>query len=201
LSGSWNAASITVDHEAYAQRRPTDRSRLIALRRERRIRVGDMLSFSFENAATLTYQVQEMVFTERLIDPQDIEHELDVYGGMLPDSYGLVATMLVELTDPETVRDELARLDGLQRAVRLEVGGENPYYVTAEEIPGPDEDPTQPGPLVSVHVFRFRFNAAARDAFRDPAQPVELVVDHPEYADAAPIAGAVRTALIADLAL
>jgi hypothetical protein len=201
LSGSWNAASITLDHEAYAQRRPAERSRMIAIRRERKIHVGDMLSFAFENTATLTYQVQEMVFTERLADAADVAHELDVYGPMLPDSHSLVATMFVELTDPETVRDELARLDGLQRAVRLEIGGANPYYVTAEEIAGPDEDSAQPGPLVSVHVFRFRFNAAARDAFRDPAQPVELVVDHPEYADAAPITGALRTALIADLAL
>ena len=174
---------------------------MIALRRERKIRVGDMLSFAFENTATLTYQVQEMVFTERLTDADQVAHELDAYGRMLPDSHSLVATMLVELTDPETVRDELARLDGLQQAIRLEIGGANPYYVTAEEIAGLDEDPSQPGPLVSVHVFRFRFNAEARDAFRDPAQPVELVVDHPEYADAAPIAGAARTALIADLAL
>src|SRR5690242_20100574 len=106
---------VTLDHEAYAERRPEERSRMIAVRRERKVRVGDMLSFSFENVETLAYQVQEMAYTERLSDPAELDHEIDLYGRMLPDSHSLVATMLVELTDPSTVKDELARLEGLQR--------------------------------------------------------------------------------------
>lgn len=202
MPGRLSSVSITLDHEAYAQRRADERARLISIRRERKVRVGDMLSFAFENADTLTYQVQEMAFTERLQDPLELEHEIELYGRMLPDPHSLVATMMVELTDPATVKDELARLDGLQHSVTLNVaapGGE--LVVRSAEIVGPDEDPDDTGPLVSVHVLRFRFTDAARDAFRDPAVPVELVVDHPEYADATPIAGPTRTALLADLAL
>jgi hypothetical protein len=202
MSVTFSAASITLDHEAYARRRSEERTRLINVRRERRVRVGDMLSFSFENAETLLYQVQEMVFTERLGDPSELDHEIELYGRMLPDSHSLVATMLVELTDPDTIKDELARLEGLQHSVSIVVG--NPgasYRVSAEEIAGPDEDPDTPSTLVSVHVLRFRFTTAARDAFRDPAQPAELVIDHDEYSDGSAIDGATRTALLADLAL
>jgi hypothetical protein len=54
---------------------------------------------------------------------------------------------------------------------------------------------------VSLHVVRFTLSDDQRDAFRDPAVPVELVVDHPEYSESTPIAGATRLSLLADLAL
>jgi hypothetical protein len=195
-------ARITTDHAAYAATRTDERARMIAVRRGRRIRVGDMLAFAFENAETLAYQVQEMVFTERLTDPADVAHELELYERMLPDAHSLVATMLVELTDPATIKNELARLEGLQRSISLEIGtGSDRLLVRGEEIPGPDEDPDVPSTLVSVHVLRFRLTDAARDAFRDPAVPALLVVDHEGYADDAPISGDTRTALLADLTL
>jgi len=206
MADSLRADAITLDHERYAERRAEVRAAAIALRRERKVRVGNMLSFSFENAATLAYQIQEMAFTERLSDPLELAHEVGLHERMLPDSHSLVATMLVELTDPTTIKGELARLEGLQRSVSLELGPEPGsdsagLRVRAEEIPAPDEDPDQPGPLVSVHVLRFRFTDAARDAFRNPAVPAELVVDHPEYADGTPLTDATRKSLIADLAL
>jgi hypothetical protein len=175
---------------------------MFPLRRTRTLHVGDLLAFAFENADTLTYQVQEMVHTERMTDPAEVAHELDLYGRMLPDSHSLVATLLIQLTDPDTIREDLARLDGLQRSVRLEIGDPaQRYVVRGEEIPGPDEDPDVPSALVSVHVLRFRFDEAARDAFRDPAQPAQLVVEHPEFADEVLITGETRIALLADLNL
>ncbi len=205
MPGTLTRAAITTDHAAYAARRPAERSRMIPLRRSRRIRVGDMLSFSFENAATLEYQVQEMVFTERLTEPTHVDHELEIYGRMLPTSHSLVATMLVELTDPLTVKSELARLDGLQRSVRIEVERQgaqgSPWTARGEEIAGTDEDLPETSALVSVHMLRFRFGDAARDAFRDPAVGASLVVDHHGYADDTPISGDLRTALLADLTL
>jgi hypothetical protein len=165
--------------------------------------VGDLLMFEFENVDTLRYQVQEMVYTERLTDPEDIQHELDLYGRMLPSSHELCATMFIELSDASTVRAELARLAGLQNAVSIEVGdSSNRMVVPGYELPGLDEDPDTPErETVSVHVLRFRFDDAARDAFRDPDVPAQLVVDHPEYSDDTPIAGETRLSLLADLAL
>ena len=67
------------------------------------------------------------------------------------------------------------------------------------EIPGEDEE----GPsevLHAVHFLRFSLDDAARDAFRDPAVPVELVVAHPGYAASAPVDGVTRRRLLADLA-
>lgn len=198
--------SLVLDREAYADVRPALRARLIPLRAERRIQVGDGLALAFENAETLQYQVQEMLMVEGVTDEAAVAAELEAYGRLLPTSHSLVATMFLEHDDVRTVKDELLRLTGVQHAVRIEIGGDPltatpPAFVaTGVEVPGPDEE----GPSTvthAVHFLRFSLDDAARDAFRDPAVPVEVVVDHPEYAAAAPVAGAARRSLIADLAL
>lgn len=195
---AFTAADITTDHTAYSAQRVQARSRMLPIRAERRVRVGDILLFEFENAETLRYQVQEMVYTERLTAPGEVAHEVEAYSRLLPSSHALTATMFIELNQVEAVRDELARLSGVQRRVALEIGG---VTVPAVEIPGVDEDPDQPSETVSVHMLRFPLTDGTRDAFRDPEVTVELVVDHPAYSDATPVVGAVRRSLIADLAL
>lgn len=201
---TFTAAQITTDHERYAERRPAERARVMPIRAERRLRVGDLLAFEFENEETLRYQVQEMVFVERITDPAEVGHEIELYGRMLPNSHALCATMFIELEQGANVREELGRLSGVQNAVRLEFPGLNggsPSRTGAVELRGLDEDLEQPSDTVSVHVVRFELSDEQRDAFRDPAIAVELVVEHPEYAESTPIEGQTRLSLLADLAL
>ncbi len=202
-----SATQITTDHHTYAERRSTERARVMPIRAERRIHVGDMLVFEFENEETLRYQVQEMVFVEGITDAADVAHEIELYGRMAPNSHELCATMFVELDQGADVRAELARLSGIQNAVSLHIGpsaivpdGE-PSLVPAVELRGLDEDADRPSDTVSVHVVRFTLNDDQRDAFRDPKVPVELVVEHPEYSEGTPITGPTRLSLLADLAL
>jgi len=191
-------ADITTDHQAYAAQRREARSRMIPIRAERRVRGGDILVFEFENTETLRYQIQEMVYTERMTQPADIAHEVEAYSRLLPSSHSLTATMFIELNELATIRSELTRLSGIQGCVALEIDG---VSVPAVEIRGLDEDPDTPSETVSVHMVRFPLTDQTRDAFRDPEVPVELVVDHPAYSDSTPITGATRRSLIADLAL
>jgi hypothetical protein len=194
--------ALVLDLGTYAEQRKAARDRMIPLRRGRRSRVGDMLVVEFENAETLTYQVQEMLFTEGITDEAEVAHELESYSRLLPTSHELKATLFVELDDVQTVREELQRLTGLQHALRIEIGqpGEQVHVAQGVELPGPDED----GPseqTYSVHFLRFVFDDAARDAFRDPSVPARLVVDHPAYAEDVPLDGELRRSLLADLAL
>jgi hypothetical protein len=201
---SFTAAQIITDHQRYAEKRAAERARVMPIRAERRIRVGDMLAFEFENEDTLRYQVQEMVFVERLTDPADVAHEIELYGRMLPTSHELCATLFVELDQDADVRGELARLSGIQNAVGLDIShpdGSGTSRVTAVELRGLDEDLDRPSDTVSVHVVRFTLNGDQRDAFRDPTVAVELVVDHPEYSESTPISGPTRLSLLADLTL
>jgi hypothetical protein len=195
------AAQITTDHQRYGELRSDERAKLMPVRAERRIRVGDMLAFEFENEQTLRYQVQEMVYVERITDPAEVGHEIELYGRMLPTSHELCATMFIELDQGSDIRAELSRLRGIQDAVQLEFAGpDGPSIARAAELRGLDEDVDRPSDTVSVHVVRFTLTDEQRDAFRDPDRPVELVVEHPEYSEAAPITGPTRLSLLADLA-
>jgi hypothetical protein len=188
---------LVLDRNAYAERRTADRDRMIPLRRERRLRLSDQLVCEFENAETLRYQVQEMVYAEGISDRGEAAAEVDAYARMLPTSHELSCTLFIEFDDVTTVQTELERLSGIQSALRIDVGDEQ---VPSRELPGLDVDAT-PGRTASVHFLRFTFSAEQRDAFRDPSVPARLVVEHPAYADDVPIEGAVRRSLLADLAL
>ncbi len=200
---SLTVAQITTDHQQYGEQRAAERARVMPIRAERRIRVGDLLSFEFENEDTLRYQVQEMVFVERMTDPAEVGHEVELYGRMLPTSHELCATMFIELDQDADVRAELGRLSGIQHAVRLDITGDDGVvtHAAAAELRGLDEDLERPSDTVSVHVLRFTLSDEQRDSFRDPATAVELAVDHPEYSESTPITGATRLSLLADLAL
>jgi hypothetical protein len=188
---------LVLDRQVYAQRRSADRDRMIPLRRERRLRLGDQLVCEFENADTLRYQVQEMVYAEGISDRGEAAAEVDAYARMLPTSHELSCTLFIELEDVSTARAELERLSGIQSALRIDMGDER---VTTHELPGLDVDAT-PGRTASVHFLRFTFSDAQRDMFRDPRVPARLVVDHPAYSDDIAIDGVVRRSLLADLAL
>jgi Protein of unknown function (DUF3501) len=189
--------AFTLDYSAYAAQRADARAQMIGVRRERRVRLGDQLALEFENAETLRYQVQEMLYTEAIRDESEVEHEIETYARLLPTSHELCATLVIELDDLATVRAELRRLRGIQNRVAIEVGGER---VAGVELPGLEETDDE-RETVSVHMLRFRFTDAQRDAFRDSTVPAELVVDHPAYSDAEPLTGVTRMRLLADLAL
>jgi hypothetical protein len=197
MAPTLSVESIVTDQAAYAAEAPKLRARIRELRRLRRVRLGDQVALEFENAETLHYQVQEMVYAEGLTAEADVRHEVETYARLLPGSHELVATFFVELDDVGAVRRELARLAGAHRAVGIEVGG---HLVRGVEIPGPDEDEPSEA-TVSVHFLRFRFDDEARDAFRDPSVPASLTIDHPRYADTVAIPDATRRSLLADLTL
>jgi hypothetical protein len=193
----FSADELVLDRGMYAERRSSERDRMIPLRRDRRLRLGDQLGCEFENAETLRYQVQEMVYAEGISDPEEAAAEVEAYARMLPTSHELCCTLFIELEDVRTVKDDLARLNGVQHSLRIDVGGES---VLGRELPGVDED-GESTTTASVHFLRFMFTDEQRDAFRDPSVPATLVVDHPEYSDEMPISGPTRISLLADLTL
>lgn len=184
-----------LDPDAYRGVRTERRRAVMPVRAARRVRVGDQLVLAFENAETLTYQVQEMVAVEEVTDPDAVAAEVAAYSRLLPGPDRLVATLFIENDDIRTVRADLRRLDGIQHQIELRVGD---HSVTGVEIPGLDED----GPSTvtqAVHFLAFPFDDSARRAFCDPEVPAEIRVDHPRYRDSGPIEGAARQALIGDL--
>ena len=179
----------------YEKVRDERRRAVIALKAERRVAVGRYLSFVFESRETVWFQIQEMIRTERIVDPGKIAEEVAVYNALLPRPGELAATMFIEIEQPDRVKPVLDDLLGIDTRdyVRLEVG---PHVVVgAFEAGHSDEDL---GKLSAVHFVRFAPPAAARREFA--AAEVALVVDHPNERARTVLGPATRRRLAEDLA-
>jgi len=179
----------------YEKVRDERRRAVIALRAGRRVAVGRYLSVVFESRETVWFQIQEMIRTERIVDPGKIAEEVAVYNALLPRPGELAATMFIEIEQPDRVKPVLDDLLGIDTRdyVRLEVG---PHVVVgAFEAGHSDEDL---GKLSAVHFVRFAPPAAARREFA--AAEVALVVDHPNERARTVLGPATRRRLAEDLA-
>ncbi len=92
--------SELLDLSAYDRERDAIRTRVMAVKEARRLRVGPNLTFLFENPDTVRYQIQEMLRAERLYREPEILHELETYNELLGGQGELGCTLLIEIADP-----------------------------------------------------------------------------------------------------
>jgi hypothetical protein len=190
------AASELVDLESYAGLRREYRQRVIEYKRSRRLGVGERVSLLFEDRETLRFQVQEMLFVERITDPEKVQHELDVYNELVPAEGELSATLFIEISDLARIRAELDRLVGLDEHVLLVLGeGEAACEVRARFDPRQRETDR----ISAVQYLRFPLPPDAARALADRSAPARIRIDHPAYPQQVEIPPEVRESLIVTL--
>lgn len=183
----------------YEKVRDAMRARLIEVKRNRRIAVGEHLTFLFENRDTVLFQIQEMVRTERIVDEARIQEEIDAYNALLPGPGELSATMFIEIPElarmgSDEVRRTINRFQGLDRdGVTLRLGDRPAIPARFEEGHSKEEK------MAAVHYLRFAVPREAQAVLADPRQGVRLVVDHPGYRAEANVPPVTRAELLADL--
>lgn len=177
----------------YEKERALWRQRVIEVKRHRRVAVGDRVTVVFENFDTLLFQVQEMIFVERISDIDRVRDECAVYNELLPGERELSATLFIEITDPARIAPELNRLVGLDEHVALDVGG---MMVPASFEPGRSREDR----ISAVQYLRFALSPAAAAALATPGTPVDLRIGHPGYRASTRLAEEQRASLAADLA-
>ena len=179
------ARSAIVDYVTYEDVRNEMRERVLAAKALRRVHVGEHLTFLFENALTVQYQVREMMRVERLVREADIVHELDTYNMLLGGDGELGATLLIEIDDQAL------------RAVKLREWLALPRHVYATLEDGTRAraifDPAQVGEerLSSVQYLKFPVGGQV---------PVALGVDLPDLRQETQLSKEQRAALAEDLA-
>jgi hypothetical protein len=185
------------DLRAYERDREAYRRGVIELKRRRRVPVGPIVSVVFENRETMRSQVQEMARAEKMVSDEQIQKELDVYNALIPEPGELSATLFIELTGEDALRDWLPRLVGIEHSVVLRLPGAAPEVVRAVPEAAHEEALTRPEITPSVHYIRFALDPAQVERFA--AGPVTLAVDHPEYRAESVLSDEVRAELLTDL--
>lgn len=173
-----------LDFATFTDRRDELMPAVLRAKAARRIHVGSYLTFLFENALTIRWQVQEMLRVERIVREADIAHELATYNALLGKDGELGCTLLVE------IEDERDRAALLRRWVALP---EHLYALTPDGRrvrPVFDERQRREDKLSSVQYLTF---AVGRDA------PLALGCDLDELRTETKLSGEQRAALTEDL--
>ena len=183
-----------VDHRAYERERDEFRAHIIAMKRQRRVQLGDLLTIVFENTDTMRFQVQEMARAERKLTAVAIATVVGTYNELIPNEGELSGTLFIELTDDATLREWLPKLLNVQHDLRFDLADGS--HVVA--VPEDEERLTRDDVTATVHYLKFPFTAAQEAALADG--PARLVVDHPEYKAATDLTDAQRAELAGDFA-
>ncbi len=174
-----------LDLAAYERSRGELRAAAIEEKRKRRVHVAGVLTFLFENTATMRYQVQEMIRAERLTREPEILHELETYNELLGARGELGCSLLIELPDPAERDRKLREWTALpgHLYVKLEDGAKvRPRF-----------DPRQVGTDRLSSVQYLKFDVGGRT-------PVAVGSDLPALAAETSLDAEQRAALAADLA-
>ena len=169
---------------------------VIAAKARRRVVLGEWISLVFENRLTVLHQIQEMCRVERIVKPEAVQQELDVYNELLPDAGELAATLLVEITDVDRVKDELDKLLGLTSGEHLwlEIAGRR---VFARFLGGQSREDR----IAAVQYVRFPVgnDPETRAALESGPLPVVLHIAHPHVRASALLPPETRRELARDL--
>jgi hypothetical protein len=184
-----------LDLRAYERVREDYRARVMAMKRNRRVALGPIMTLVFECLDTVRFQVQEMARVEKIISDEAMQVELDIYNRLLPGMRELSATLFIELTSEDALRDWLPRLVGIERQVALDMDGD---LVTSAPEAEHEAALTRETITPAVHYLRFVFTEDDVDAFR-AAGEVALVSTHPAYEARTVLTPAVRGELLDDL--
>ncbi len=183
-----------VDVRAYERQREALRTEVIALKQRRRLSLGTIITAMFENRVTIRHQIQEMARVERLVTDEAIQEELDIYNPVVPEPGQLCATLFIELTSDDQMREWLPRLVGIERSLvfRLPDGTE----VRSRPEEQHESQLTREAVTAAVHYVRFEFSPAQVAAFDGS---VILALDHPNYLESVELLPATVAELRTDL--
>ncbi len=180
--------------EAYAKQRTEFRSRVIAHKRRRSVRLGEHVTLIFEDELTIRYQIQEMLRIERIFEEDGIRGELEAYNPLVPDGSNWKATMMLEYPDAVERRQRLADLKGIEDRVWVRIDGCDPVFAIADE----DLERENDEKTSSVHFVRFELSPRMAALLKQGAG-LTVGVDHPQYQATEQVASEIRQSLAGDL--
>ena len=179
--------------ERYAVEREQFRVRVMAHKKLRRVPLGPHATLIFEDTLTMRYQVQEMLRTERIFEPAEIEAEIDAYNPLIPDGRNLKATLMIEYADVAERREALGRMVGIEHRVWVRAHGHDPVFAIANE----DMDRSDDDKTAAVHFLRFEFDAAMIRSLKE-GTALSMGIDHDELPYRLEVAAASRETLVRD---
>jgi len=183
------------DVREYDRNREAFRASVMETKRKRRLSFGTIITLMFENRDTMLLQIQEMARVEKLTTDDEIQVEIDTYNPMIPDPGQLTATVFLELTSDDQMREWLPKLVGIERSFAIVLpSGDRVRSITEEAHAG---QLTREETTAAVHYIRFEFTPEQVESFA--TGPVRVDIDHPDYLEAVEVSESTHAELLTDL--
>lgn len=175
--------SEIVDYQTYDDTRAAIRQGILEIKRPRRIHVGPYLTFLFENAQTLRYQIQEIMRVERIVREAEIQREVETYNDLLGGPGELACCLLVEIDDRDDREKKLRAWKDLPDRIyiRTDAGLVRPLY---------DLTQVESDRISAVQYLKWPLGGQA---------PLAVGCDHPELTAETLLDAEQRAALLADM--
>ncbi|MEE2655031.1 MAG: DUF3501 family protein [Pseudomonadota bacterium] len=177
----------------YSAIRREHATKLADEKKNRRVEIGPACTFYFESYDTMWFQVHEMLYIEKGGEEQ-VPGELQAYNPLIPKGQELVATVMIEVGDPDRRAALLAKLGGFEETITMSVDGDIIRGVAEEDV----DRTTADGKASSVQFLRFPFTDTQIADFKDQEKDVILSIGHIDYHHMAGVPYDVRMALAAD---
>lgn len=183
------------DLRAYERERETFRARMIEVKRRRRVALGTLMTVMFENRDTMRLQIQEMVRVEKVLTDEGVLEELKAYNPMIPEPGQLCATLFLELTSEDQVREWLPKLAGLENSISLLLadGSRVRGEIDEQHAAGLTRDDV----TAAVHYLTFNFTPEQVNVFE--TGPVTVECSQPNYLEASALSDSTKAELLTDL--
>jgi len=184
-----------LEPEEYSAVRAERRAAMVEQKKLRRLHVGPHATFYFENWDTMWFQIQEMLRIEKGGEAQ-LADELEAYNPLVPKGDELVATLMIEIDDPDMRAAVLGGLGGVENTMTMEIGGETITGVPEADVERTNED----GKASSIQFVHFRLNPEQIAEFRKPDARVIVAINHANYGHMTVMPEVIRAALAGDFA-
>ncbi|MEY3615748.1 MAG: hypothetical protein RLZZ518_749 [Actinomycetota bacterium] len=184
-----------LDHRAYERIRDARRAEVIELKRRRRLHLGTVVTVSFENRATMHNQIQEMLRVERVVTDEGVNEELKAFNPMIPEPGQLCATLFVELTTEDQMREWLPKLVGIEKSIVVHLADGTQVRGIVDEQHA--EGLTRETVTAAVHYLRFEFTPEQIATFAKGG--VQLRCDLSNYLEAIELPDFTVAELLTDL--
>jgi hypothetical protein len=176
----------------YEKVRNDFRSKIIKMKKERRLSVGERITLTFENRSTVAFQIEEMMRIERIVDEGKIQSEIDSYNELIPAENELSATLFVEVDEQDKIKPVLDSLVGFNKeSLFLQIGDRRVPAIFEEGHATDDR-------ISAVQYVKFKLSRADVEAFRNPAAVVCVTANHANYQAAADFPAEMRESLLSD---
>ncbi len=177
----------------YEKIRNDFRKKIIKMKDQRRLKIGELVTLTFENRYTVAFQIEEMMRIERIIDDAKIKTEVETYNALIPKEDELSATMFVEIEDQSRIKTVLDSLVGMNRdSVYIKIG-ERMIPAVFEEGHSTDDR------ISAVQYVRFNLSPTQAKSLADPSTDIIAVIRHKSYNAETPVPMEMRRALFEDI--